>query len=179
MELIALIQNSHCAVCLEPGDHAKESFIASPIELSYAPGAGSNTINEIVLTRCETFLKLDKTPSWSVSFSAQASDANAIEKAVDDVISNKIFSCASTSHVVNIHSPSSSKDDRCFVVSHGTTSVFLMGIAGAASSLSVDAVTPEGKFAIGTRSTLSTNRPSVVIISHQTGESTLLPESGS
>lgn len=113
-------------------DLATADFSAAPVDTFAAPGVGFVTTGGLVSTRFSTLMDLEVVSFESVLVPAEAGDANAVKKAVAELIKVEYLSQQSASQVLNVPSPPRTDDDKPFVFDHGLIS---SGIAGNATTV--------------------------------------------
>lgn len=95
------IRDGHRASCEKLINLTVAVFTAAPVDASAAPSAGSTPAGDANPLPSTTFMDLDVVSSGSVHLRAETGDANAIRKAVAELIGNVIPSRPSACHARN------------------------------------------------------------------------------
>lgn len=124
-------------------------------------------------------MDLDSILSGSVSVTAKAGDANAIENSVADFIEDVSPALHTMSHTVNVLPPAGTVDDKPLVVSESHAHSSVADNTGPTSSFTAGTVHYKAQSAGGTYSTLLSNQPSALATPNGTADSTLPLKCGS
>lgn len=179
VELNNLVRNSPCAACEKLIELAVATILVASIDFSAAPGAGSVPADEALLSKGVALMDFKVVPSGSIPSSAEDGNANAIEKAVADLIGDANSSHPSASRAVNAPFITRSEDDKPMAATRDPPSSGVASPDVVLPTAVPGAVRSKTKSGSGIRSTLLTDQLSVAVASSQTSESTSPPRSGS